>query len=524
MKRFVFRNATVESLFPRGETEFSGYGDVSRVPDDAEIFRWFYTLPPDAAPAEARALAADFLQKLRLAAARIPPGKTLELAPLAAPAAAPLVLDDSRARDAVAFYAEELEKFSRERGNAPVLAAPNFSIDWRFWFLAKMPFSPAKKNAGTPLPAPRVPAVRKKCLVLDCDDTLWGGTLGEGGFAGIKIGGDYPGNAFAFFQKRLVELAESGIILAVCSKNNHADVAEVFEKHPDMILRREHVSAWRVNWNDKAENIREIAAELNIGADSIVFADNDARERERVLSAFGGEVAVPAFPKNPYELPLFFDALADEFFRVRALTREDSEKTRQYRDAAARAEFSRTFSSLSDYISSLEIRLRLAPADDFSLPRLAQLTQKTNQFNLTTHRRTEAELRGFLARGNAVFSLAASDKFGDLGIVGEAEISFADAGKSARVENFMMSCRALGRGVEQAFARKLLNLLRERGVEKVGAEFVATAKNAPCADFLPSLGFAPAAGTETRFSLDLRERGAFEISSSFEFETDEQRH
>lgn len=524
MKRFVFRNATVELFFPRGETEFSGYGDVSRVPAEAEIFRWFYTFPPDASPSEARAIITDILQKLRLAASRVPAEKTFELVPFALPRNVPLALSDSRLRAAVEFYAGELEKFSRERGNAPVLAVPEFGVDWRLWFLAKMPFSPAKKIAGTPPPAPSVPAVRKKCLVLDCDDTLWGGTLGEDGFSGIKIGGDYPGNAFAYFQKRLIELAESGVVLAVCSKNNYADVREVFEKHPDMPLRPEHVSAWRANWNDKAENIREIAEELNIGADSFVFIDNDARERARVSAAFGGDVATPDFPKNPYELPEFFEKLADDFFRTETLTREDVAKTRQYRDAAARADFSKTFASLEDYVASLGIRLRLALADDFSLPRLAQLTRKTNQFNLATRRRTEAELRGFLARGNAVVSLAASDMFGDLGIVGEAEIAFADAGKSAQLENFMMSCRALGRGIETAFAQALLNWLRERGVEEISADFVPTAKNAPCENFLPALGFSRSDAAGTRFALDLRERGVFEISSAYEFVSDEQRH
>lgn len=509
MKLFVFRNATVEAFFPRGETAFSGYGDISVAPPDAETFRWFYTFPPDISPSEANALAKDFLQKLRLAAHRIPTQKTLELVRLAAPNRTPLVLADSRVRDAVAAYNAELEKFSRERGNAPVLDAPAFGVDWRLWFLAQMPFSPTKKIAGTP-PAPRVPAVRKKCLVLDCDDTLWGGTLGEDGFAGIRIGGEYPGNAFALFQKRLVELSESGIILAVCSKNNYADVREVFEKHPGMILRTNHVSAWRVNWNDKAENVHEIAAELNIGADSLVFLDNDARERERILSAFGGDVAAPAFPKSPWELPEFFETLADEFFRTETLTPEDTKKTRQYRDAGARAEFARTFASLEDYIASLKIQLRLADADDFSFPRLAQLTQKTNQFNLATRRRTETELRDFCARGNAVFSLAATDRFGDLGIVGEAEIAFSDAGATAKLENFMLSCRALGRGIETAFAHALLNRLRERGVRTVFADFFATAKNAPCADFLPSLGFSGGAGTH--FALDLQTRAPFAIS------------
>ncbi len=515
MKLFVFRNATLEPFFPRGETEFSGYGDISRVPENAEKFRWFYTLPPDVSPQDAGTLTADFLQKLNLVLAQIPAEKTLELTRLALPQSAPIVLADTRLRDAVDAYNAALEKIARKRGNAQILEAPTACVDWRMWFLAQMPFAPAKKS---PQNAPvAVPAVRKKCLVLDCDDTLWGGTLGEDGFSGIKIGGDFPGNAFAFFQKKCVELAESGIILAVCSKNNEGDVREVFEAHPAMVLRREHISAWRVNWRDKAENLREIAAELNIGEDSLVFVDNEPRERERVAASFGGQIATPEFPARAYELPAFFEKLADEFFRTEKLTAEDAAKTQQYRDAAARSETAAHFSSLEDYIASLEICLRVEVANEFSLPRLAQLTQKTNQFNLATRRRTEAELRKFLDDGNAVFSLSAADKIGDLGIVGEAEIAFSEDKKSAKIENFLMSCRALGRGIETAFAQKLLCALRERGIETVFAEYFPTAKNVPCKDFLPSLGFVCEDAAGTRFRLDLQTCDKLEISPAYKF-------
>ena len=515
MRLFVFRNATLEPFFPREETEFSGYGDISRVPENAEKICWFYTLPPDVSPQDGQPLVDDFLQKLRLVLPRVPADKRLELTRLAFPQNPPLVLADTRLRDAIHFYNAELEKIARERENALLREAPDFATDWRMWFLAQMPFSPAKKRAEK-VP-PRVPAVRKKCIVLDCDDTLWGGTLGEDGFSALKIGGDFPGNAFAFFQKKCVELAESGIILAICSKNNDADVCEVFEKHPAMILRREHISAWRVNWNDKAENIRQIAAELNIGLDSLVFVDNEPRERERVTAAFGGIVAAPEFPARTYELPEFFEKLVDDFFRTEKLTAEDTTKTQQYRDAAARSEVAAHFSSLEDYIASLEICLRVEAANEFSLPRLAQLTQKTNQFNLTTRRRAEAELRKFLADGNAVFSLSASDKIGDLGIVGEAEISFSENKKYAKLENFLMSCRALGRGIEIAFAQKLLFVLRERGVETVFAEYFPTAKNVPCKDFLPSFGFVCEDAAGTRFRLDLRTCGELEISPAYKF-------
>ena len=519
MRLFVFRNATLEPFFPREETEFSGYGDISRVPENAEKICWFYTLPPDVSPKDGQPLVDDFLQKLRLVLPRVPADKRLELTRLAFPQNPPLVLADTRLRDAIHFYNAELEKIARERENALLREAPDFATDWRMWFLAQMPFSPAKKRAEkVPL---RVPAVRKKCIVLDCDDTLWGGTLGEDGFSALKIGGDFPGNAFAFFQKKCVELAESGIILAICSKNNDADVCEVFEKHPAMILRREHISAWRVNWNDKAENIRQIAAELNIGLDSLVFVDNEARERERVASAFGGIVATPEFPRRAYELPAFFEKLVDEFFRCEKLTAEDLSKTQQYRDAAERSKAARNFSSLEDYIASLEIRLLVAPANDFSLPRLAQLTQKTNQFNLTTRRRTETELRDFLACENVVFSLSVADKIGDLGIVGESEISFSADKKIACIENFMLSCRALGRGIETVFAQRILCILRERGVETVFAEYLPTAKNAPCKDFLSSLGFVSEENSLSSFRLNLRERDAIKINPIYQFVSDE---
>lgn len=518
MKRFVFRNATVEPLFPREETVFSGYGDVSRVPAEAESFLWFYAFPPDVSPKDAEALAEDFIEKLRLVLPRVPAGVPVELTELAPPPARPISLSDSRVADAVKRHNETLRGIARSRAGTTIRPAPENGVDWRLWFLAQMPFSPAKKNA---VPLPRVPAKRKKCLVLDCDGTLWGGVLGEDGASGIRVGGDYPGNAFAFFQKKLVELAESGIVLAVCSKNDAADVRAVFENHPSMILRPEHVSAWRVNWNDKAENIREIAAELNLGADSFVFLDDSPRERARVADAFGGSVAVPEFPAAPYALPDFFEKLADDFFRAETLTPEDLSKARQYRDAAARAATLRNFASLEDYVASLEIRLKIAEADDFSFPRLAQLTQKTNQFNLATRRRSEAELRAFRARGNAVFSLAAKDRLGDFGIVGEAEISFSEDGKSARLENFMLSCRALGLGIETAFARSLFARLCGRGVVEVFAEYVPTAKNALCENFLSALGFSEKKSAGTLRKIDLREHEKLKTSTIHTIENDE---
>lgn len=514
MSVFVFRNQTLEPFFPRGETVFSGYGEIVTPPEDVEKIIWFYTLPPDIVSENIAPTVDDFLQKLNLVLARIPKEKRLELTPMSVPAQVPIALSDTRLADAVAHYNAALREIANERPNTILRDAPPNTPDWRLWFLAQMPFA-ANAKASTAVD-PSVPALRKKCLVLDCDDTLWGGVLGEDGLTGIRLGGDYPGNAFAYFQQRLVELAQSGVILAVASKNNPQDVNAVFEKHPAMRLRREHISVWRVNWNDKAESIREIATELNIGLDSLVFVDNEARERERVETAFGGVVATPEFPKHAYALPDFFETLLGKYFRMRKLTQEDLAKTQQYRDAAARVADAKQFASLEDYIASLNIRLSVAPANDFSFARLAQLTQKTNQFNLTTRRRTEAELRDFVERGNVVLSLSVSDKIGDLGIVGMAEIALSAGGKTAHVENFLMSCRALGRGIETAFACAILNRLAEAGVERISAEYLPTAKNAPCKNFWQTLGFS---GEEsgTHFDLALRKNEPFKINPAYTF-------
>lgn len=520
MKLFVFRNATIEPFFNRQETEFSGYGEIAHIPENAEKIQWFYTFPPDILPIEIGLTTMDFLHRLRLVLSKIPATTPLELRQIAEPETTTIALDDTRATEAVNAYNAELEKIARKRGgNTKILPAPDFSVDWRLWFLAQTPFSPAKKRSPK-LETTRVPNVRKKCLVLDCDDTLWGGTLGEDGAAALKIGGDYPGNAFSFFQKKIVELADSGIILAICSKNDESAVRSVFASHPAMILREKHISTWRVNWCDKAENLHSIVSELNIGEDAIVFVDNDARERARIAAAFHGNVATPEFPQSPWELPNFVEKLINDFFRAETITNEDLNKTQLYHDAATRASLKQNFSSLEDYIASLEIKLIVVPANDFSLPRLAQLTQKTNQFNLTTQRRSEAELRDFIARGNAVFFVAASDKIGDLGIIGEAEIEIDADKKTAHIVNFLMSCRALGRGIETAFAQKILNKINERGIEKIFADFFPSEKNSPCCGFLESIGFAPMPdGNATRFYLELK--SPFKISPLYRFLSDE---
>lgn len=237
-----------------------------------------------------------------------------------------------------------------------------------------------------------------------------GGVLGEDGIDGIKIGGDYPGKAFLYFQEGLLELAKRGVILTICSKNNERDVLDLWEKNPFVLLRKEHFSAWRINWRNKADNIRELSEELNIGLDSLVFVDDNPTERELVRQMLP-MVEVPEFPKQPYMLPDFLISLSDRYFRVYSVTEEDRRKTEQYKANASRTQERKKFVDFDQYLQSLEIEMRIEPISSFNVSRIAQMTHKTNQFNLTTRRYSESDLMGFSSEGWLIYCLSVKGSF-----------------------------------------------------------------------------------------------------------------
>ena len=327
---------------------------------------------------------------------------------------------------------------------------------------------------------------RKKCLVLDLDNTLWGGVLGEDGIDGIKLGGDYPGKAYSYWQRSLLELAHNGMILAVCSKNNEADVLEAWEKNPAMVLKREHFSAMRINWRDKATNMRELADELNIGLDSMVFLDDSPEERELVKQMLP-EVEVPDFPEKPYELMPFFKSLVEKYFRIYTITSEDRSKAEQYLANARRNAEQARFIDLESYLYSLDMQLDIMPADEHNLPRIAQMTQKTNQFNLTTRRYDESGVQQHLDSGWHIYCMSMSDRFGDNGITGTIFVEPVND-TTVNIDTLLLSCRILGKGIEEAFVKTVFNLLRLDGYRKVTAAYIPTAKNGQTADFYDRMG------------------------------------
>ena len=329
-------------------------------------------------------------------------------------------------------------------------------------------------------------------MVLDLDNTLWGGVLGEDGIEGIKLGDDYPGKAFRYFQEALLELSKSGVILTVCSKNNEEDVLEAWEKNPFMVLKKDNFATWRINWSDKATNIKEMAEELNIGLDSFVFVDDNPTERELINQVLP-MVEVPEVPAQPYELPPFFKSMVEKYFRVYSVTSEDKKKTEQYKANAQRAQAQKGFVDFDDFLKSLDIQITIEAANEFNIPRIAQMTQKTNQFNLTTKRYTDADVRTFLQNGWKIWCISVTDKFGDNGITGCMMVKpipdpSSEEG-SLDVDTFLLSCRILGKGIEIAFTKRILLELLNQGITELKASYIPTAKNAQVKDFYEKCGF-----------------------------------
>ncbi len=366
-------------------------------------------------------------------------------------------------------------------------------FDPRLWHLARCRLSnPAMKRLARNLSA-LVRAWKgqtRKCLVLDLDNTLWGGVVGEDGLAGIALAEEGPGLAFAEFQEELARLARKGVLLAICSKNNEADALEVLRRHPSMRLREDSFAARRINWQDKARNLRELAAELNIGLDSFVMIDDNPAERSLVRLSLP-EVHVPEWPQEPSEYRAALLDLAGEYFCRVAVTAEDRERTAMYRAERKRASLAASATSLTDYYHSLQTRVRIGPADSFSIPRIAQLTQKTNQFNLTTRRYTEADIRTLSQQpGVIVLWLQLRDRFSDQGIVG-VTILKEQAQRTWLVDTLLLSCRVIGRGVENAFVGFACQWLRGQGAECMIGEYIPTSKNSLAANLYRDLGFDP---------------------------------
>jgi FkbH-like protein len=332
-----------------------------------------------------------------------------------------------------------------------------------------------------------------KCVVLDLDNTLWGGVVGDDGLEGIGLGDLDEGHAFYYFQCFMRDLWRRGVLLAVCSKNNEAIARRVFTEHPAMVLKEEHISVFVANWEDKATNIARIRETLNIGYDSMVFLDDNPFERNLVRQMIP-DICVPELPEDP---ALYVRTLAElNLFETSTYSALDSQRTAMYQDQAKREEERKKVGSLADYLRSLETTVLFERFVPQNLSRIAQLIQRSNQFNLTTRRYSEAQCETML--GDAAqffpFSVTVRDKFGDFGLVNV--VILRNGGELLEIDTFLMSCRVLQRGVEEFAMNKIFEYARSIGAESVVGRYIPTAKNVMVKDFFAQFGFTKSAESE----------------------------
>lgn len=324
-----------------------------------------------------------------------------------------------------------------------------------------------------------------KCLVLDLDGTLWGGVVGEEGAAGVHLARYGPGSEYRDFQAAILALHERGVILAINSKNNPDDALEVLRNHPDMLLREQHFASIRINWDDKVSNLLSIAEEINIGLDSLVFVDDSPTERQWVSHELP-EVKVFDLPADP---KVYARALAEcTEFEALSNTREDQIRAASYVSARERRELQAKAGSFENFLASLKtvLSIRIATPEDFA--RVGQLTRKTNQFNMTTRRYTDAAIYELGTQEDSrIYVLNVRDVFGEYGLVG---VMIFRAGQEAhKIDVLLMSCRVLGRGIERVFVANVLHKLKEEGIAEILAEYIPSSKNGIAASFYENLGF-----------------------------------
>ena len=384
------------------------------------------------------------------------------------------------------------------------------SVDLRFFYSSKALYSIDFFKAYSLFVKPFFMSANgnaKKALIFDCDNTLWKGILGEDGFNNIEMSTvTNKGRIFAEIQSIALELNNQGILIGICSKNNPKDVDEVIEFHPDMLLRKEYIAVNKSNWSDKVTNLQNIAQELNIGLESLVFIDDSSFEVNMIREKLTAVTALQV-PGKLHEYPKMLREKKSLFYNLSS-TIEDKTKIKMYKQQTKREASKKDFNDIEDYLSALELKLTIYEDDETIIPRMSQMSQKTNQFNLTTKRYTEADIKNFIdAPDYDVYAFSAIDKFGDNGITGLSIIAVKNKNKiaEAEIDTFLMSCRVIGRNIEYRFIYEILNSMHARGINKVRATYVPSEKNSQVESFYKNVGFYEKKGNKehNEYVLDL---------------------
>ena len=344
----------------------------------------------------------------------------------------------------------------------------------------------------------------KKCLILDLDNTVWGGVIGDDGLEGIQLGhGLGIGKAFTEFQMWVKKLKQRGVIICVASKNNEETAKEPFEKHPDMVLKLEDIAVFQANWETKVDNIRTIQRILNIGFDSMVFLDDNPFERNIVRENIPG-ITVPELPQDPGEYLEYLYSL--NLFETASYSQADKDRTKQYQVEAQRVSLQKTFSNEADFLKSLDMTSVVSGFNKFNTPRVAQLSQRSNQFNLRTVRYTEADIEALGKDPDVIdLSFTLEDKFGDNGLIAVIIMKKQDE-ETLFIDTWFMSCRVLKRGMEDFTLNTMVEAAREKGYKRIVGEYLPTPKNKMVENHYPSLGFQKLEGTPTaQYVLDVEQ-------------------
>ncbi len=389
-------------------------------------------------------------------------------------------------------------------------AAGKRAFSSKQWFASKVPFgNQVFREATLDLKAALAAALGQssKLIITDLDDTLWGGIVGEVGWRELVLGGhSAPGEAFVAYQGALKALSSRGIQLAIVSKNDEEVALEAIDRHPEMQLRRSDFAGWRINWQDKAQNIADLVDELNLGLDSVVFLDDTLMERERVRSELPA-VHVPELPRDPRVYAEFVSSL--RCFDTTAITLEDSQRTTMAATERMRRASRHQLGSVDEWVQSLEIRVHATTSNSADLPRTVQLLNKTNQINLQTRRLSEKDLLTWLNENHrTMWTFRVADRFGEYGLTGI--ISLEISGPRAQIVDFVLSCRVMGRRVEETLLHVAVSYAKKQGAKEVFADYAPTERNRPCFEFWQRSGFEAVEPQRFRWSTDK----SFELPSA----------
>lgn len=385
--------------------------------------------------------------------------------------------------------------------------AGKYAFNPRLWYRGKIAFGnnvykEAVKDIKSALRG--IQGHSKKIVILDLDNTLWGGVVGDLGWENIILGGHDPiGEAYADFQLALKSLTNRGILLGIVSKNDEATALEAINSHPEMVLKLKDFAGWKINWQDKAQNIVDLVADLNLGLQSVVFIDDNPVEQARVREALS-EVLVPDWPDDSM---LYVSTLHGlRCFDTPSVSKEDIERTRMYVNEQQRNELRKSLSSLDDWLMGLEIKIKIEELNEVNLQRTTQLLNKTNQMNLATRRMTERELLDWVKGDNRkLWTFRVSDKFGDSGLTGIVSLEVKN--DYCHIADFILSCRVIGRKVEETMLYTAVQFAGNLGLKSIKAEYIPTPKNKPCLDFWKKSGFQ-LNENDSSFTWDLKNKYA----------------